>query len=189
MKLIVPLIALVLMFLGGCAAGDPKPRAAVSAQSVTDEGPKNPTRVDTEGVAGSTLYPSTSVLLQEGLADAEGTQTQPARMHLNKPSSTTTAWSGPFDTWLDAAGIVTATDIKAVTPEGATIEAASITIDNKSTLEGAALYASAIEQQVIAMSADQREAYRAYVTEFASTVRETFPALADLLVKALIPVP
>lgn len=168
---------------GGCAAADPKPRATLTPAAVSDEGPKNPSAVDAAGARASTVYPSTAVMLRDA------TEAEPATLTLAKPSSTTTAWSGPFDTWLDAAGVVTARGIKAKTGDGATIEAQEIVIDNQATLAGAAQYARAIETQVVAMSADQREAYRVYVTEFASTVRQTFPDLADLLLKALLPVP
>jgi hypothetical protein len=200
-RLAVFVLLLVGVFLGGCAS-DPKPRASLADQGVTDEGPNRSVhRVNREGASGSTSYPSSSVLISDGtdatdpVLDAEGNVIEPGKpataptMNSSKPSSTSTVMVDPLGTWADIAGIVrlVGAKVKVTDADGAvsTFEADEITVDNKATLEGAAVWATASERIILGMSADQREAFKAQVEANRDVLKALFPELFSALRAAL----
>lgn len=211
--IVVGCLAAILGFgMAGChqaTSTSPKPKANVTATETSDEGPnRSPNLANFDGASGSNSVPSTAVFITEASDGFPGSATQPAvppspaRMNLSKPSSTTTINSDPLGLWGDFAGMGSVTkpnikiteevleDDKVVERTVTTFSADAAQVDNKATLEGSAMYATAVHPSIAALSGDTLAAYRSETERFIASVKliEGVSAAAiEAITRALIP--
>ncbi len=182
------IFAVANLFTIGCA-GDPKPRATLNAEGVRKEGPSN----------------SAAALTPSGQATVNGsTPTGSAQVFSGGETVALTAQPSPIDLMLFEAlginfGLTNTVEVDswefgfAVGADGEstiqTFKGAGFRTKPRETIEALAGFQTAWNP--FAQNADNatKEAWNEQVRATAATVQATFPALAEAVMKLLVPVP